>query len=212
MLHTILSEFTYTHLPFEGRIMARPSCIPISPGSLLVDHFCQLPLGRRLNLLVSMMEPHWSFLPDVVVCNWPPGVPLLSSGVPLLSPGVPLLSPGVTPLSPGSGLPLLVSIMMPKCSCPPAPVVCNLPPGTLCLLVPAYLHSFRILSPLVAAVYICLLFLNKVMAPLPGHPSRVLQGVLYTLLAVSAILFYSPAGDPPSPPYTYCPHITFACL
>ena len=75
MLHTILSELTYTYLPFEGRIMARPSCIPISPGSLLADLFCQLLLGRHLNLLVSMMVPHWSFLPDFVICNWPPGVP-----------------------------------------------------------------------------------------------------------------------------------------
>ena len=38
--------------------MARPSCIPISLGSLLADLFCQLPLGRRPNLVVSMMEPH----------------------------------------------------------------------------------------------------------------------------------------------------------
>ena len=165
--------------------MACPSCIPISPDSLLADLFCQLPRGRRPNLLVSMMEVHWSFLPDFVVCNWPPGVPLLSPGAPLLSPGVPLLSPG-------SSLPLLVSRMMPQCSCLPASVVCNLPPGTLCLLVPAYLHSFRILSPLVAAVYFCLLFLNNVMGPLPGHASRVPQGVLYTLLAVPAMLFKCP--------------------
>ena len=192
MLHTILSELTYTHLPFEGIIMAHPSCIPISPGSLLADLVCQLPLGRRPKLLVSMMEPHWSFLPDFIVCNWPPGVLLLSPGVLLLSPGVPLLPPNVPLLSPGSGLPLLVSRMMPQYSCLPASVVCNLPPGTFCLLVPAYLHSFRIHSPLVAAVYFCLLFLNNVLRPLPGHASRMPQGALYTLLAVSTMLFKCP--------------------
>ena len=172
--------------------MTRPSCIPISPGSLLADLFCQLPLGRRLNLLVSKMEPYRSFLLAFVVCNWPPGVPLLSPGVSLLFLKVPLLPPGVPLLSLGSGLPLFVSRMMPACSCLPASVVCNLPPGTLCLLVPAYLYSFRILSPLVAAVYFCLLSFNNVMGPLRGHASPVPQGVLYTLLAVSAMLFRCP--------------------
>ena len=114
MSHTILSELTYTYLPFEGRIMARPSCIPISPGSLLVDLFCQLPFGRRTNLLVSMMEPHWSFLPDFVVCNWPPGVP---SCLPE--------SPSCLPASP---------------SCLPAPPSC-LPASPSCLPVSASLYS-----------------------------------------------------------------------
>ena len=75
MLQTTLTELTYTYWPFEGRIMARPSYIPMSPSSLLADLFCQLPLGRLPNPLVSMMKPHWSFLPDFVVCNWPPGGP-----------------------------------------------------------------------------------------------------------------------------------------
>ena len=114
MLHTILSELTYTYLPFEGRIMARPSCIPISPGSFLADLFCQLPLGRHLNLLVSMMVPHRSFLPDFVVCNWPPSVP---SCLPA--------SPSCLPASP---------------SCLPAPPSC-LPASPSCLPVSATLYS-----------------------------------------------------------------------
>ena len=118
-----------------------------------------------------------------------PRVPLLSPGVPLMSPGAPLLSPGVPLLSPGFSQPLLVSRMMPQCSCLPESVVCNLPPGILFLLVPAF---FRILSPLMAAVYFCLLLLHNVMRPLSGHASRVPQGVLYTVLVVPAMLFKCP--------------------
>ena len=114
MLHTILSELTYTYLPFEGRIMARPSWIPISPGSVLVDPFCQWPLGRRPNLLVSMMEPHSSFLPDLVGCNWPPGVP--------------------------SCLPASPSCLLASPSCLPAPLSC-LPASPSCLPVPASPYS-----------------------------------------------------------------------